>query len=236
MWAKDKRHYGGWDLPACLSEGDPSEFEPQNPIPRQIKETFILDELLKSGKRLLDDLLIRYDALTKPEDLPDEYVVAAYTNIALKSTELAPEIRVVETFVRDLFSRWKAINDEVNALFNKATDERKKTKGGKKDSCKRVRLDLTKKLAEDFAKGPPEDSTQKLRSLGKLEAALAAYAYTIRPVFAYNMAFSALCMIKAEPSHPVVFCSDFVAWLTMSKTAVRLLSQGSSSGSDGFDI
>lgn len=191
--------------------------------------------MLESGKKILNDLLIRYDAQEKPEDVSDECIVAPYTNIA-NSTELAPEMRAIETFVRGLFKRWKKKTEEVTASNNSSDKRKKMPKGRKVDSPQKAWLDFTKKLAEDFAQGPPEDSTQKLRSMGKLDAVLAAYAYSIRPIFAYNIAFNTLCMIKAEPSNPVVFCSDFAVWFTMSKTAVRLLSQGSSSGSDGFDI
>ncbi|KAJ3538183.1 hypothetical protein NM688_g6556 [Phlebia brevispora] len=234
IYQQDRQKYGSFELPDCLNEGESQDIEQRLPIRRRVRGKFILDALMEAGDKLLNDLLVRYDKLQKPEDIRHEYMMKPYTNAA-SVQDLSAEIRVVEVFVRRLFDRWRTIQHEVDAQIKKASDDMKSKKSGKVDLGKKLRFRKTKELASDFVKGPSEEETSTLRKIGCLDTVSAAYAYTLRPIFAYNMAFRALCAIKAEGKNPVVFTQDFAAWMSMRSSAVRLLSQGASYGNNDDD-
>ena len=89
-----------------------------------------------------------------------------------------------------------------------------------------ARLLRVRSLAARFNEGPKED-VSTMRQLGLLSRSMAACAYSERPIFAFNVAFDALCAIKADCKGRLVpFLQNFASYMSVSSSARRVLARG----------
>ncbi|THG93647.1 hypothetical protein EW026_g7646 [Hermanssonia centrifuga] len=201
--ASDKKKYS-YDLPPCMSDTAEADDKEYNYPKRNVRGAFILDQLLDVGKRICDKQLQRYEEAGKAiafREVRHDDMLKPYTN-KVSVHWLSPELRQVEAFVKQSFQRWKEF--------------------GKEGRRKKERI-----LARDFTRGPPEENTKYLSSMGLIEETAASYAYSIRPIFAFHVAFRTLCAIKANSKKSVAVTEEFATMMAVTSSAVRLLSQGS---------
>lgn len=226
VFTNDSRKYN-YDLPDCMNSDEPTDLEPSNTAHRPTNlGPFVLDTILTKGKKVTDDLLARYDNMQKPGNIRHHEMIEPYISAA-ELSDCASELRAVEGHVKKYHDEWCKISQEVDARTKKS----KKKSGRARDSPLTIRSKILRQLASDFARGP-EQETPSLRKLHLLDTVSAAYAYSLRPIFAFNVAFRSLCSIKARDRQPVVFTQDFAAYMSMPSSAIRLLSQSAAEDED----
>lgn len=220
MFEKDSRKYR-YSLPECMNEGEGSLGSNIPERPRDLGQ-FILDELLTKGKKIRDALLQRYETHEKPKDDRSECMTAP----CLKARRcVKEEVDAVETFVEACLDDWK----QIHAPGKKDQNQEAGTSTGaaRKASThsNAARLLLLRSLAARFNEGPTEGA-ETLQQLGLLREVVAACAYSHRPIFAFNVAFDALCTIRAEHSGQLVpLTQTFAGYMSMSSSARRVLAR-----------
>lgn len=212
-----------YQLPESLNEGVALSSSDEPPRPRSLGP-FVLDDLLKKGRQVVTQLLIRYERHKKPEDVRHVHLLKPYALATEHLLSLAPEFRAVEKHVKACHATWCELNDIIKGI-----EER--TKRNTREKVTRIdmislRCEKTRQLAEQFVRGPDEEETHSLRALGNLNIIMASYAYSLRPTFAFNVGFQALCDIQAKrDQQAVIFTRSFAQRMAMSSTARRLLAR-----------
>ena len=153
---------------------------------------FVLDTLLKEGKKLQDAMLEEYEKYVGHLKLDDKGRDPRLLEL-LRKIEAVPlfdqEIKAIKAFVEDKHEEWLTIW----RTFKDDSEQSSKTKG--KSGTK-----LIHELAGAFAKFP-EKEAPILGVTGALPRILAACAYEKGAKFGFSVAFQVLCQMKAS-SHP----------------------------------
>lgn len=215
---QDSRQFG-FEKPKCL--GGPST------APRQPGlGPYVLDELMRAGDAIQNELLAKYEGLGKSlgfvEDARDPDVVRPWVEIcaARRKGKLPPalcdEIDRLETAMQDISRVWGEI----------WTTSRKECRYLPKDKLKdRKKKDKAKvdELARRYMHGPEGCGTLAL--LGSLDTLKASCLYAIKPKVAFKLAFQAVCKIKADAQGSKAFTREFADAMSISSAEVRVRSQ-----------
>ena len=127
------------------------------------------------------------------------------------------EILVVKAFVTKHFEDWKLMwqENQSEVIRSKAKQQERKAKAN-------VRLRL---LCSEFNAGPPADETSRLREHEVLHAAMAAYAYSLKPRFGFCVAFTQLALMKAKALGISPTIEPFADLMKIPSSAMRALPQ-----------
>lgn len=211
----------GFDRPPCLGGS-----ELGSPPKRNAGlSPFILDELLAAGKQIQDGQLKNYAELgTKLKETDrDPDLLRPWEDIqrALHALQLSPtlseEILLLEGHVKEIYRGWGKIWSQ-----SRSSQTSYRNKEQIKQARKMQQMQLMD-LARQYMQTP--SGCQILQIFSNIEKLKASCAYSLSPRLARNVAFQALCKIKAEIHGSTAFTTEFGEAMSMSPAEVRVRSQ-----------
>ena len=209
---RDKRQFSKELPPSLQSRSDgPWRWNSYN-TPRFKRDPklgeFILDYLLNAGQEMLDEQIKHFDAL-KPRRLgKDEDLLRPWKKMKTwipgssepsdSESPVGTNLELIKAHVDAHIKEWRAITARTT-------------------SNRSVRWTMGKsaqaqydELARSFAAGPEiSPGGSLLGSPTKIEQLKASYAYTVRPGFAWSVAFQTLCQMKKGAQGSPASVADF---------------------------
>jgi RNA-dependent RNA polymerase len=213
----DSRKFGS-NKPACLGGSEFHAPPKRNPG----LGPFILEELLAAGNRIQEAQLKHYgdlgthlnDKTLDPDLLQPWREIERVMNGGGLSPVITAELYKLRDHVKEIQEDWIQIWQNENSSYN----SRERSQHIKKWQQDRL-LDLARK----YEQNPPE--CQTLCLLGNVDKLKASCTYSLAPRLARNVAFQALCKIKAETQRSTAFTREFAEAMSMSSAEVRVRSQ-----------
>ena len=208
---RDKRQFSKELPPSLQSRSDgPWRWNSYN-TPRFKRDPklgeFILDYLLNAGQEMLDEQIKHFDALkprrlSKDEDLlrPWKKMKTWIGSSEPSDSESAggTNLELIKAHVDACIKEWRAIT--AGTTSNRSV---RWTMG----KSAQAQYD---ELARSFAAGPEiSPGGSLLGSPTKIEQLKASYAYTVRPGFAWSVAFQTLCQMKKGAQGSPASVADF---------------------------
>ncbi|EMD32601.1 hypothetical protein CERSUDRAFT_126709 [Gelatoporia subvermispora B] len=199
----------------------------QRVLKRQVKGSFILQQLFDEGKRLSDEKLAAFDKLApnRMHEMRDEDLLRVWDRMLQDCNHpfFGPGQRQfserIQKFVKDHHLRWR---DVCSTSPTKASPSKEKSSAARNKAFQQV--------ARQFGRSPFDDDCH-LSWLGEqIELLKASCAYTISEKFAFCVAFRTLCEIKAAASvsGSIACTREFGQSLSIPRSLVKLLRQTSS--------
>ena len=220
--AKDRKTYD-YDSPPCFSDEDELSRNPRYPHRPRDLGAFILDTLIKNAKKMDTAFWIEYETERKALILKHSFyqdcdIMKEFMNFTHDKDGggiWGDELKVAKTFVVEQHKEWGNIR--------LSSPRKPSASKAKQKEVDRERDAKYRNLSIAFNQGPPRDATRFLRKFGLLERYMAVYAYTLSPRFAFHVAFTTLCRIKAQARGMEPIMDIFGMCLVMSKPAMRIM-------------
>jgi RNA-dependent RNA polymerase len=191
---------------------------------------FILDYLLKVAKEEQEKFWKRHD--TRIRDLMSKHSgrldgdIREFIGRFDTSDMWKSEVAAVKAFVLGYHKQWLDLwSGSPSKRAAAAFTSKAKLREGWRVSTAKLR-----ELAKEFNRGPSEEETRELRKFKLLDKVMASYAYTVRPKFAFHVAFTAVLTIKAEAVGASPMTEKFAGCSVISKTALRIMDSQRASG------
>ncbi|KZT02230.1 uncharacterized protein LAESUDRAFT_662372 [Laetiporus sulphureus 93-53] len=232
IFQSDQRKYGR-KKPLCMRgvEAETSIYGTMgNPIPRSHGlPPFVLDELLRAGKKLQDAHLAHFEQLkkTSPENRDEDLTRPFEEAAAQAHPVLKNDLDLIDEHVRMHVRQWQQLSTlqlDGSPAKPRVSPKKFPSKPAGKARPKTEKDRLYQRLGESFVRGP--DGLHILSALpGAVHTLIASAAYRANVKFAFRFAFRDLCRIKAEASGLIAFTPSFAELMAMPSSAVRVLAQ-----------
>lgn len=214
IFNQDQKLYGG-PRPSCMVAPDDSKpifSEYQDHSLRKRKPhlgTFILDNLVATGKELRNTHLCAYEGLQEKANWKSDHDLARpFQEAEWKAREvqrqgfkgLVDELEIIKAHVVKV--------KEAHRMFWASKSRREKTKAPD--------------FARQFVEGPPEDLVRLTTKVGAIKA---SYAYQLSATFALTVAFRELCAVKADASQHLPVTRSFAEAMSIGSSFLRVLAE-----------
>lgn len=224
----DRRRFGN-AAPECL--GGPADSGGRKRVPCGHPKKpdgspgFILEALLKEGRKIESTILAEYDTkILRPQgEPPDPDLLRPYED-AQKIVSLKCELSKITAVVDQSLLCWRT------ATWTPSNDPSSPNKNKKeRQQSKQTNDTIRHDILALYAQVPVGADT--FVALGRLDAVKASYAYHISwnkfkgAKFAWAVAHRDLCKIKAESSNSCSFTQDFANVMAIPGAAVRVFAQ-----------
>ncbi|KAH7911585.1 RNA dependent RNA polymerase-domain-containing protein [Hygrophoropsis aurantiaca] len=186
---------------------------------------YILDALRAEGERLRVELLREYNQkssfISRGED---KQLIAPFRAAEVRAQSCTSQgfngftenLKTIKDHVRLVYDDWQEVNGKKRAPAKK--------RGRGADSGATSADDLYLEVARKFAEGPCFEGVVFF-SDEDIKAIKAAYASVLSTRFAFSVAFSDLCAIKAKSSRTITFIEAFAGTMSIPTAVFRALSQ-----------
>ncbi|TBU58167.1 RNA dependent RNA polymerase-domain-containing protein [Dichomitus squalens] len=229
----DKRKYQR-QLPDCMLSRKAAEKKQQSwdrgdiPFRRDRRlGQFILDELFAAGRKMRDEQITRYDRLKSHASFSmDDDLLRPWKRVRPwlgDSSPVARDLEAIQRHVEKHIERWRAITANARTPFKRGSSSAKDKATGS-ESGKGAQAQYND-LARSFATGPDISPDTLLASIASIAELKASCAYTLKPGFAWSVAFQALCHIKAGAQGSVAVTADFAEVMSIPASTNRVLEQ-----------
>ncbi|KAH7920937.1 hypothetical protein BV22DRAFT_765729 [Leucogyrophana mollusca] len=226
VFARHQKEYGSKTLPYKQADKK-SPYESKTMVPRNRRNPFILDTLVAEGDRLRVDLMKEYGKLrasTPRRDDKDLFAPLIAAELRAQRSRqqgfdgFALNIEIIKKHVRSSHASWMAANGAIKSPV-------KKRGAASSSSGEDPYLEVSRQYAET-----PHFEGITFFSDEDIKVIKAGIACRLSVNFAFSVAFSDLCAIKARASGSVSFTEGFAETMTIPGAVFRALSQ--TQGSD----